>query len=54
MCKVYKDKKEAEQAVRKAVELRLKWENALHGKTTLEEMEMMGLNTVVSDALCQT
>lgn len=47
MCKVYKTKEEAEAAVKKAVETRERWEDAVHTKATREEIEAKGLKTVV-------
>ena len=48
MSKVYKTKEEAQDAVRRAVKLREKWEDAIRNKATREEMEAMGLKSVVN------
>ena len=48
MSKVYKTKGEAQDAVRRAVQLREKWEDAIRNKATREEMEAMGLKSVVN------
>ena len=47
MCKVYKTKEDATAAVKKAVEMREQWEDAIHTKATREEMEEKGLKSVV-------
>lgn len=47
MCKVYRTKAAATAAVKKAVEMRERWEEAIHTKATREEMEEKGLKTVV-------
>lgn len=49
MKKVYNTKEEAIQAVQKAVRMRTVWENAIFSKTTVEELQKMGLKTVVVD-----
>jgi len=47
MCKMYKTKKEAQEAVKKAVGMRREWEDAIRNKATREQMEMKGMKTVV-------
>ncbi len=47
MCKMYKTKKEAQEAVKKAVQMRREWEDAIRNKATREQMELKGMKTVV-------
>ena len=44
---MYKTKKEAQEAVKKAVGMRREWEDAIRNKATREQMEMKGMKTVV-------
>ena len=46
MCKVYKTKEDAKAAVKRAVQIRAQWEDAVHTKATREELEENGLKTV--------
>ena len=43
--KVYKTSKEKTDAMRQAIELRQKWENAIHEGLSREDMEKIGLKS---------
>ena len=47
MCKMYKTKKDAQEAVKKAAQMRRDWEDAIRNKATREQMESKGMKTVV-------
>ncbi len=51
MCKTYQTKEEALAAFKKAASLRSEWEDAIRKGATKEDLEKMGMKTVVINEL---